>query len=130
MNYMRVLVLLLIFAIGFSGYSAAVHAYDHKNCHLTAATPIADDAAPEDMIVSECSGHQVDSDLQIDVTSDQTTSKSKCMDCSHCCASHAVRPTDYEVVFELQSSVLTPLSADQGIGEVVCSPKRPPKFLV
>lgn len=127
---MRVFLMLLIFAIGFSGYSAAAHAFGHESCDPAMMMQMTDDAAHEGMDMSDCPGHQADQDQQKDASADKSTSKDKCMDCTNCCTSHAVSLSDYSVGFSPPSSVLNPSPLNLSAGDFIYSLKRPPKSLV
>lgn len=122
---MKVLTLLLVFLIGFSGYSAAAHAFGADSCNPVALEKMADMG----MDMADCPGHQADQDQQKD--SDQgKSSKAKCMDCTHCCASHAISLPNYSMNFQPTSAVLN-LPPTAGIdGDYLMSLLRPPKSLV
>lgn len=123
--------MLLIFAIGFSGYSAAAHAFGHQSCDPAMMEQMADDSVEhEGMDMSDCSGHHADQDQQKDADTDKTASKGKCMDCTHCCTSHAMSLSDYGVALIPQASVFAPTSVDQRVGDFLYSLKRPPKSFV
>ena len=103
--------MLLIFAIGFSGYSAAAHSFGPDSCDPAMMTKVVDDG----MDMSDCPGHQADQDQQKD--SDQSkSSKAKCMDCTHCCTSHAMNILDYSMNFQPQATILN-LPPTAGIDE-------------
>ncbi|MBN8521632.1 MAG: hypothetical protein J0L77_07040 [Alphaproteobacteria bacterium] len=122
---MKVLTLLLVFAIGFGGYSAAAHAFGADSCNPVALEKMADMG----MDMADCPGHQADQDQQKD--SDQSkSSKAKCMNCTHCCTSHVMSAVDYGVSFIAQASVLTPTFVNFHVGDFLYSLKRPPKSLV
>ena len=122
---MRVFLMLLIFAIGFSGYSAAAHAFGPDSCDPAMKAEMADSG----MDMSDCPGHQADQDKQKD-TDTSKTSKAKCMDCTHCCASHAMNLPEYSMNFQAQATVLN-LPPTTGIdGDYLMSLLRPPKSLV
>lgn len=128
---MRVFLMLLIFAISFSGYSAAAHAFGHESCDPAMMAQMADDSVEhEGMDMSDCPGHQANEDQQKDADADKSTSKGKCMDCTHCCTSHAMSLSDYGVALLPQTSVLAPTSVDQRVDDFLYSLKRPPKPLV
>lgn len=126
---MRVFLMLLIFAIGFSGYSAAAHAFGPDSCNPTMKAEMADSNMDQGMDMSDCPGHQADQDKQTD--NDQSkSSKAKCMDCTHCCASHAMNLPEYSMNFQPQATVLN-LPPTTGIdGDYLMSLLRPPKSLV
>jgi len=122
---MRVFLILLIFAIGFSGYSAAAHAFGKDSCNPAAMSKMVD----EGMDMSDCPGHQADQDQTKDTDAGKTAQE-KCMDCTHCCASHAMNLPDYSMSFQPQTTVLN-LPPTTGIdGDYLLSLLRPPKSLV
>lgn len=122
---MRVFLMLLIFAIGFSGYSAAAHALGPDSCDPVTMEKMADTG----MDMSDCPGHQADQDQQKD--SDQgKSSKAKCMDCTHCCTSHAISLPNYSVNIPSLKAVLNPQPMHGHVDEVFFSLLRPPKSLV
>jgi len=130
---MRVFLMLLIFAIGFSGYSAAVHAFGHGSCDPAMMMQTADDnsAAHASMDMPDCPEHRAHQDQQKDAGVYKTASKDKCIDCTHCCASNAMSLPDYGgASFLPQASILAPTSVDQSVGDFLYSLKRPPKSLV
>lgn len=129
---MRILLMLLIFAVGFSGYSAAAHAFGHETCDPAVMAQMADDNDVEHqaMDMSDCPGHQVDQGHQKDADTDKTANKGKCMDCTHCCTSHAMSLPDYRVIALPQTSVSDLNSVDLLVGDFLYSLKRPPKSLV
>lgn len=122
---MRVLIIIIMFAIGFSGYSAAAHAFDMEACGSMAMTQ-ADNMG---MDMSDCPGHQDDSTSAPDSDND-SHGKTVCLDCHHCCASHAVSLPAYEVVHPQQAKLHNPVS-DAGYYDFFSfSLLRPPKTLV
>lgn len=72
---MRMLILALILAIGFGGYSAAGHAMGPDNC---AAAVQIDDCAPE---IQKSSDH---------AQKHKASGNGVCVDCAHCCVSSIV----------------------------------------
>lgn len=122
---MRVFLMLLIFAIGFSGYSAAAHAFGPDSCNPAAMEKMAD----QGMDMSDCPGHQTDQDEQTD-TDQSKSSKTKCMDCTHCCTSHAISLSNYSINFPPLAAVLNPQPLDLRVGDYFFSLLRPPKSLV
>lgn len=122
---MRVFLMLLIFAIGFSGYSAASHAFGPDSCNPAAMKKMAD----QGMDMSDCPGHQTDQDEQTD-TDQSKSSKTKCMDCTHCCTSHAISIPNYSVNFPPLAAVLNPQPMHGYVDEFFFSLLRPPKSLV
>jgi hypothetical protein len=122
---MRMFLMLLIFAIGFSGYSAAAHAFGPDSCDPAMMSQMADDG----MDMSDCPGHQAGQDKQKDADTSKT-SKAKCMDCTHCCASHAISLSNYSVNFPPLAAVLNPQPMHGYVDDVFSSLLRPPKSLV
>lgn len=122
---MRVILMLLIFAIGFSGYSAAAHAFGPDSCDPAMMTKLVDSG----MDMSDCPGHQADQDQQKNADQDKFAN-GKCMDCTHCCGSHAMNLPDYSMNFQPQATILNfppPTGID---GDYLMSLLRPPKSLV
>lgn len=123
--------MLLIFTIGFSGYSAAARAFCDESLHSPMMTQMADEIAEhEGMDMSDCPSHQDKQNKQKDADTDKTASKDKCMDCAHCCASHAMSISGYRLPFLPQTSVLALTSVDQRAGDFLFSLLRPPKSFV
>ena len=123
---MRVFLMLLIFAIGFSGYSAAAHAFGSDSCHSAMKAEL----AKFDMDVSECSGYQADQDQQKDADQNKS-SKAQCMGCAHCCASHAMGLSNYDLGLpQLRASGLSPFLEASHNSDFIASMLRPPKSLV
>jgi hypothetical protein len=128
---MRVFLMFLIFAIGFSGYSAAAHAFGHESCDPAMMMQMADNTVEhEGMDMSDCPGHQADQDQQKNVDTDKTASKGKCMDCTHCCTSHAINLSDYSVKISSLEAALNTQPIHGHVDEVFFSLLRPPKSLV
>lgn len=122
---MRVFLMLIIFALVFSGYSAAVHAFGKESCNPVAVSDVAENS----MDMSDCPGHQAKPEHQQDSQTDKTA-KGKCMDCTHCCASHAINLLNHAVDFPSQAAVLNPPPVNGFAGEYLFSLLRPPKSLV
>lgn len=121
---MRMFLCTLILAIFFSGYSSAAHAFGDMDCHPQGKAEI---SAPA-MDMADCFDHQKADDAQ--KNADGTSSSAKCMDCTHCCASHAVNLPGHSMNFQLKAEVLNPLLEDGYAGDYLFSLLRPPKTLV
>ncbi len=126
---MRVFLMILIFAIGFSGYSAAAHALSHEFCNPMMEQADGD-SSHKDMDMSDCPGHAAGKDQQKDTDQDKGAKKGKCMDCSHCCPSHAMSLLNYSLSLPLLSDLLNPKPMYGHVDEVFFSLLRPPKSLV
>jgi hypothetical protein len=126
---MRVFLMLLIFAIGFSGYSAAAHAFGPDSCDPAMKAEMTNAGMDHGLDMSDCPGHQADQDKQTDADQSKS-SKEKCMDCTHCCTSHAVNLSDYSVNFLQPTAVLHPSLVHGYVDGLLTSLLRPPKSLV
>lgn len=126
---MRVFLMLLIFAIGFSGYSAAAHAFGPDSCDPAMKAEMVESGMDHDMDMSDCPGHQADQGKQVDADQSKS-SKTKCMDCTHCCTSHAISLPNYSVNFPPLAAVLNPQPMHGYVDEFFFSLLRPPKSLV
>lgn len=115
---MRVLFMLLIFAIGFSGYTAAAHAYG-SDCSGMSQTQ---DSATK-MVV--CPDSQ-------DNAGDQTDKSQvpNSMDCHHCCCSQLGFQSDFSMNIETGNSVLSPTPYQVPADSHISSLLRPPKSFV
>lgn len=111
---MRLLLLLIIFAIGFSGYSAAAYAADNMTCNGEGR------AGCQDFLQDSGDTDQGDQ-----------TGKDQNSICQHCCSSHAAAYFATEsVIFQLQAVILRPLPVLAYSGDYHFSLLRPPKSLV
>lgn len=115
---MRFIVLLLIFAIGFSGFSAAAHAFDSAECNPVvsfakdASSPAGgDDLADAGKETSKDSGHL-------------------CFACSHCCMTHVVLPHAPFKMTAIVTDVSFPMVDAHLPDSLLSGFKRPPKSLV
>lgn len=102
---MRIVLFLMILSLGFSGFSAASHAFADMKAAST---------------MEDCAGHAQKSD-------DHKHSKGLCLDCHHCCVSHAVTIPSFVLTFQDMDDVLNPLPADDHAGRSPSSLLRPPK---
>ena len=125
---MRVLLMLLIFAIGFSGYSAAAHAFGHESCNPMMQQANTD-SDHKNMDMSDCPGHQAEQDQSKEADQDKT-SKTKCTDCTHCCTSHAMGLPSYSFYLPPLAAALNPQPMHGYVDEFFFSLLRPPKSLV
>lgn len=123
---MRVLLMLLIFAIGFSGYSAAAHAFAPDSCNSTIKAELAGQGAD----MADCADLQDDQDRQADSGQGKNSDKI-CLDCTHCCASHAMNLPNYDFGLpKPESSRLSPSLEAVNNSDFIASMLRPPKSLV
>lgn len=120
---MRILLVLLIFAIGFSGFSAAAHAFDSQNCHeATSAEKKEAGAFPDCPEHAATQSQTADSSTQDD--------SHVCVNCDHCCSSPlgfsqfsgTLDIPERSEAFALADAAM----ADSAVSEL----KRPPKYLV
>jgi hypothetical protein len=127
---MRVFLMLLIFAIGFSGYSAAAHAFGPDSCNPAMKAEKADSGMDQGMNMSDCPDHQADQDQQKNTDQSKTAKKGKCMDCTHCCTSHAISLPNFSINLPQLAAVLNPKPIQGHVDDVFFSLLRPPKSLV
>lgn len=122
--------MMLIFAIGFSGYAAAAHSVAGESCNPAAMEMSSDHAAKAGM--PDCPGHADDA-VQADSSDTADSSKSTksiCLDCHHCCTAHATAVTSYSLnVPADDASLVMPPSDAHKVGRLF-SLLRPPKSLV
>ncbi len=123
---MRVFLMLLIFAIGFSGYSAAAHAFGPDSCDPAMKAETTNTDMDHGMDMADCPGHQAEQNKQIDADHSKSA-KTKCMDCTHCCTSHAINLPNYSVNFPPLAAVLSPQPMHGYVDEFFFSLLRPPK---
>ena len=121
---MRVLLVLLIFAIGFSGFSAAAHAFDSKKCHEAISVETQDKASMHD-----CPEHAA---AQQDQSVDKDGKKDKhlCLSCDHCCVSHTGFPQFGYTPYAPDRSDTYEVVDTAMVDNTVSGLKRPPKHLV
>lgn len=115
-TYMRILLLLIIFALGFGGYSAAAHAFGNAECQSS----VMDKA-------SDCLGHKAIADASQD---QNDSAGDHCIDCGHCCPSHAIHDHYYSGSLSVLSMTVKPLLADTYQDSFLLSLLRPPRNLV
>lgn len=120
---MRILLVLLIFAIGFSGFSAAAHAFDSQNCHASSS-----DGEKEAGALSDCPEHAATQSQTAD-SSNQGDSH-VCLNCDHCCVSYLGFP-QFSGTLDIpdRSETFEPVDAAMA-DSAVSKLKRPPKYLV
>lgn len=122
---MRVFFILLIFAIGFSGYSAAAHAFVQGDC-----TPASISKAMDEGIdMSDCPGHKGGKDAKEDAESGKT-SKAKCLDCTHCCMTHVTLQQNDMITFPSIANIHSPSLEYGEARDSLFSQLRPPRSLV
>lgn len=117
---MRVLIVLLMFAIGFSGFSTTAHAFSDVLCDSGISQQMDSD--------SECADHQMAPDVKKD-TGGELAAKDKCIDCMHCCSGHVYSLT--VSVLPMQAifvPVTYPVLTDRIAGDYAFSLLRPPQF--
>ena len=122
---MRVFFMLLIFAIGFSGYSAAAHAFSQDDCAPTSVS----EAKDQQTDMSDCPGHKGGKNIKSDTESGKT-SKAKCLDCSHCCMAHVTLNQNYTVPLPPLTGILSPSHESGKARESLFSQLRPPRHFV
>ena len=117
---MRVLLILLIFAIGFSGFSAAAHAFDSQKC--------AQGVSVEKNMSSMDDCH--DDTANNDDNSGTNDGNHLCLSCGHCCVSQVVMPS-MGLMMGSPSAGMSYTAVDAVISDnVTPGLKRPPKSLV
>lgn len=124
---MRVVLMMLIFAIGFSGYAAAAHSAGGEPCNPAAMEMSSGHDAKAGM--PDCPGHADDA-VQTDSADSSKSGKSICLDCHHCCTAHATAVISYSLAVPADASSLDmPPSDAHKVGRLF-SLLRPPKSLV
>ena len=76
---MKIILVLMVFALAFSGYSAASHAMGPENC--SSSQEVQNDACPPHVQNSPDHAQKHDK-----------SGKGFCLDCAHCCATSIVLP--------------------------------------
>lgn len=118
---MRILILMLVFAIGFSGFSAAAHAFDSSKCGQIFSVE------KTDGVQNDCASHSK-SDSQNDPTSKDA--KHSCLTCGHCCTSHAALPLfSISIAVQVQKNAFANLNSEPD-DDFISGLKRPPRILV
>src|SRR6218665_2000435 len=116
---MRMFIVLMIFLINFSGYSAAAHAFSDVFCDSKSGKQVER--------TMHCPDHQ--STNNQDDTSNDITGKTQCPDCTHCCSGHVFNvslptPAAHVALLPVTYTVAT----DRIAGDYLFSLLRPPKF--
>ena len=119
---MRVFLILLIFAIGFGGFSAAAHAFDAQKCHTEATTDAKADGSQH-----HCPEHMAAKGSTSDSDSDKEAHI--CLSCDHCCVSHAAFPQFIAALFTPDRNEAYEVFDAVVADNIVAGLKRPPKFL-
>lgn len=123
---MRIVLMMLIFAIGFSGYAAAAHSVAGESCDPMVMEVSSGHASKTDM--PDCPGHADDA-VQTD-SADQADSsksgKSICLDCHHCCTAHTAAVASYSLRLPADdTSVAMPLSSAHKVGRLFSLLRHP-----
>lgn len=118
---MRIFLTLLVFAIGFSGFSTVAHAFDSQSCTQIMS---AENVLSSNM---DCAGHANDDKKQEKSSKD---GKHLCLDCGHCCVSHAAiiqHSLNFDTPIIKTAFSFIHINVDDN---VISGLKRPPKALV
>lgn len=111
---MRMLIMLLIFAIGFSSYVSAANAFSAKDCAGARA------------VMADCADH-ADMGIKKQASDEAMTI---CLDCHHCCTSHVLDVMASDFVFrEHAASLYAPVVLNR-TGDFLFSLLRPPRSFV
>ncbi len=117
---MRVLIVLMILAINFSGFSTAAHAFTDVFCDSVSGQQVEAGA--------ECPDHQLTSASEKGTAGD-LAGKAQCLDCIHCCGGHVYNmPLASLPVQAVVTPVTYPVLTDNIAGDYAFSLLRPPKF--
>lgn len=108
---MRMLLALLIFMVGFSGYSAAAHAFS-----MNIDTPAKLSKKVDDTVNS--------------ADHDKVKSEKTCDCCTHCCGSHVLMSNDSSLGLTAQLSSLIIAPGNTNTGNYIFSFYTPPKSFV
>jgi hypothetical protein len=118
---MRILILVVIFAIGFSGFSAAAHAFDSSKCGQSFSIEKVEKAQ------SDCLKH-----IKNGSKDDQNSKESKhsCLNCSHCCTSHAaISQFGVHFLLPIYKTAFSNINSEPD-DNFISGLKRPPRILV
>lgn len=116
---MRVFLVIMMLAIALSGFSTASHALGMKNCHSESSIDAKESASGMD-----CPDHASTADA------DNSDSKQDCLNCDHCCLSHAAFPaTTLGLTVPARNETYAQIDAKVA-DSAVSGLKRPPKSIV
>lgn len=121
--HMRIFLMILIVAVGFGGFPAAVHAFSKDSCDSVILSQMTDTSH------DVCPDHGQDHN-QKEKTGKDKAAESQCLDCVHCCACHAFNTSSDSIKFHLEASKAFLLLKDRPSGDYHFSLLRPPKDLV
>jgi hypothetical protein len=110
--------MLLIFAIGYSGFTAAAHAFG----------PISSEKA-QAVSMASCVDCQTENTDNGD-NDDNGKASNGCMSCHHCCGSQLGFHPDFSINIEITAGVLSPLPDQVPTDSHISTLLRPPKTLV
>lgn len=119
---MRIFLILVIFAIGFSGYSNASHAMNREACaSLMQSETVKNNQIPD------CGHHG-----SVKKDASKKAGKSACLDCVHCCTSHVTGLPDLSVSVKALPAEAALVSSRLPLlkSERLFSLLRPPRNLV
>lgn len=123
---MRVLILLMILSLGFSGFSTVAHASESSHCG-SAASFEANDASS--VMLDDCADNGKET-AQKDKGSESKEQKHACVSCGHCCVTHLAM-TAFGVSIDLPAVKSAFTIADSDVdNDFISTLKRPPKSLV
>jgi hypothetical protein len=117
---MRVLIILMILAVNFSGFSTAAHAFSDAFC----------DSATGKQVESgiKCPDHQLTSAAETGAL-DDVGAKAQCLDCIHCCSGHVLSMTlSSAALVVVMQSVKYPVMTHRIADGHVLSLLRPPQI--
>lgn len=113
---MRFLMIILVFMIGFSGFSAAAHALDSQNC-VGIEKSAQHDGCPQHQTGKQDDNHK------------SSDGKHICISCHHCCVSHAgVLHTGMTVIASVYKTTF-PMVDSAVADDITFGLKRPPRSL-
>lgn len=127
---MRIFLMILAFAIGLSGYIAATHALGDEACDPVTMMQMADQSDMDNADQTVSVAMKAATQDAGSKTADSNTAHEKCVDCHHCCASHAIQLSVASFDIPVQSPVFNMRLADKHDGDMAFALLRPPKSLV